>query len=215
MAKSSNTHGYIGASPTQLVTNTGVHSVGDALELSSIGHWGGSLELIEEQTFSGVNSVEFTNIKENVYDVHLIQVSNFTQNGGDNFGMRWLLSNDGGSTYETSNYQMAYFEIAPNGSSSENRSTSRAHFQNTIVTLDRDTSPRSVGGGYYYMYNAGNSSKYTFQTNQTSSGVGAVIGFSLGGAVYRVAETINAFKFDDGSSVYSLYGTIKLFGVKQ
>ena len=175
----------------------------------------GKLELIQTQTVSGVNSVEFTDIKEDIYNVHFITINNFTQNGGDNFGMRFLLSNDGGSTYETSNYQMAYFEITPDGSNSENRGTSRTHFQNTIFTLDKDTSPRSVGGGYYYMYNAGDSSKYTFQTNQTSSGVGAVIGFSFGSAVYTVAETINAFKFDDFGNSYSLFGTYSLYGIAE
>ena len=175
----------------------------------------GKLELIETQTISGVNSVEFTNIKEDIYNVHFLTINNFNQNGGNNFGMRFLLSNDGGSSYETSNYQMAYFEITPDGSTSENRSTSRAHFQNTIVSLDRDTSPRSVGGGYYYMYNAGDSSKYTFQTNHTMSGAGAVIGASFGNAVYTVAETINAFKFDDFGSSYSLWGTFSLYGIKE
>ena len=175
----------------------------------------GKLELIQTQTVSGVNSVEFTNIKEDIYNVHFITINNFTQNGGDNFGMRFLLSNDSGSTYETSNYQMAYFEITPDGNNSENRSTSRTHFQNTIVTLDKDTSPRSVGGGYYYLYNAGDSSKYTYQTNQTSSGVGASIGFSFGSAVYTVAETINAFKFDDFGNSYSLFGTYSLYGIAE
>ena len=50
---------------------------------------------------------------------------------------------------------------------------------------------------------------------ETSSGVGASIGFSFGGAVYTVAETINAFKFDDFGVGYNMYGTIKLYGVKQ
>ena len=175
----------------------------------------GTLELIETQTASGVNSVEFTNIKEDIYNVHFLTINNFNQNGGDNFGMRFLLSNDGGTSYETSNYQMAYFEITPDGNTSENRSTSRAHFQNTIVSLDRDTSPRSVGGGYYYMYNAGDSSKYTFQTNHTMSGAGAVIGASIGSAVYTVAETINAFKFDDFGTSYSLWGDFSLYGIAE
>jgi len=175
----------------------------------------GKLELIETQTVTGVNSVEFTNIKEDIYNVNFLTINNFNQNGGDNFGMRFLLSNDGGTSYETSNYQMAYFEITPDGNTSENRSTSRAHFQNTIVSLDRDTSPRSVGGGYYYLYNLGNSSKYSFQSNHTMSGAGAVIGASFGSAVYTVAETINAFKFDDFGSSYSLWATFSLYGIAE
>ena len=174
----------------------------------------GKLELIKTQTVSGVNSVEFTNIKQDIYNVHFITINNFTQNGGNNFGMRFLLSNDGGSSYETSNYQMAFFDLDTGGGATENRSTSRAHFQQTVISLDKDTSPRSRGGGYIYMYNAGNSSKYTFQTNQSFS-VDTSYNTAFGGAVYAVAETINAFKFDDFGTSYSLWGDFSLYGIAE
>tara|TARA_R100000388_G_C7240520_1_gene160990 strand:- start:933 stop:1562 length:630 start_codon:yes stop_codon:yes gene_type:complete len=206
---------YIGTQPNNVKKNIGLYTPSEILQLTKDGSWGGSLELIQSQTFSGVSSVAFTDIKQNVYDVHFIKVKNFTQDGGNSFGMRFLLSNDGGSSYETSNYQMSYFEITPDGNNSENRSTSRTHFQNTIVTQDRDSTPLSIGGGYYYLYNAGNSSKFTTQTGHTVSGISSVIGFSMGGASYNVAETINAFKFDDFGLGYNLYGTIELYGVKQ
>ena len=205
---------YIGTQPNNVKKNIGLYTPSEILQLTKDGSWGGSLELIQEQTFSGVSSVAFTDIKEDVYDVHFIQVKNFQQDGGDNFGMRWLLSNDGGSSYETSNYQMAYFDLDTGGGTTDNRDTARAHFQNTIVSLDRDTNSSSSSGGYYYLYNAGNSSKYTFQTNQTFSPETS-IGTAIGGAVYTVAETINAFKFDDFGVGYNMYGTIKLYGVKQ
>ena len=70
-------YGYIGDTSTsinQQVKNAGVLSVSDVLDLKGKGHLGGSLELIEEQTFSAVSSVAFTNIKEDAYDVHVIQV---------------------------------------------------------------------------------------------------------------------------------------------
>ena len=205
---------YLGTQPNNVKQNTGLYTPSDIFELTKDGHWGGSLELIQEQTFSGVSSVAFTNIKENVYDVHFIEISNFQQDGSNNFGMRWLLSNDGGSSYETSNYQMAFFDLDTGGGATENRSTSRAHFQQTVISLDKDSSPTSRGGGYIYMYNAGNSSKYTFQTNQSFS-VDTSYNTAFGGAVYTVAETINAFKFDDFGTGYNLYGTIKLFGMKE
>jgi len=207
-------YGYLGTQPNQTVKNTGVLSVTEAAELQSQGKLGGSLELIEEQTFSGVSAVEFTDIKENVYDVHFIQVSNFQHDGPNNSGMRWLLSNNGGTSYITSGYQMAFFDIDTGGGTTENRSTSRAHFQCTNISLDKDTNPTSRSAGYYYLYNAGNPNKYTFQTNQTYS-IDTSYNTAFGGAVYTVAETINAFKFDDFGAGFSLYGTIKLFGVKQ
>lgn len=208
-------YGYLGQNtPNQTVSNSGVFSISDVASLEKQGKFGGSLELIEEQTFSGVSSVEFTDIKENVFDVHFIQVSNFQHNGANNSGMRWLLSNNGGTSYITSGYQMAFFDLDTGGGATENRSTTRLHFQATNISLDRDTSPLSRSAGYYYLYNAGNPNKYTFQTNQTFS-TDTSYNIAFGGAVYTTAETINAFKFDDYGSAYSLYGTIKLYGLKQ
>tara|TARA_B100000029_G_scaffold189622_1_gene187469 strand:- start:923 stop:1558 length:636 start_codon:yes stop_codon:yes gene_type:complete len=208
-------YGYLGVKPNQKVKNAGILDVTDEAILNKEGSWGGSLELIESQTVSSVSSIIFDEIQEAKYDVHFLQITNFQQDGADNYGMRWLLSNDGGSSYETSNYAMAYFEIAPDGTSSSNNDTSRAHFQNTITTADKDTSANSVGGGYYYIYNLGHSDKYSFQTGQSMSGLGSSVGASFGGAIYEVAETINAFKFDDWGTGYNIWGTFNLYGVKQ
>ena len=56
-------YGYLGTQPNQTVKNTGVLSVTEAAELQSQGKLGGSLELIEEQTYSSaVSFVDFTSI---------------------------------------------------------------------------------------------------------------------------------------------------------
>ena len=47
------------------------------------GEWGGSLQLIEEQTFSGVSAVDFTSIQEEQYDVHFLTVQNTIMSGGE------------------------------------------------------------------------------------------------------------------------------------
>ena len=206
---------YIGTQPNNVKKNIGLYNPNEILQLTKDGSWGGSLELIQSQTVSDVSSVAFTSIKENKYDVHYLQITNFQQDQANNYGMRFLLSNDGGSSYETSNYQMAYYNINSSGTATDNKDTSRTHFQNTITTQDKDTTATSRGGGYYYLYNLGNSSKYSIQTNETMSGVGSTIGASFGGAVYTVAETIDAFKLDDWGLGYGIWGTFKLYGVKQ
>ncbi len=74
-------YGYIGDTSTsikQQVKNTGVLSVSNVLDLEGKGHLGGSLELIEEQTVSGVATVNFTNLKGNIYDAHFLTIENFT-----------------------------------------------------------------------------------------------------------------------------------------
>ena len=57
--------GYLGTTPNQQLKNSGVFSVSEALQVQKDGEWGGSLELIEEQTVSSVTDVDFTSIKQN------------------------------------------------------------------------------------------------------------------------------------------------------
>jgi hypothetical protein len=205
---------YIGTQPNNVKKNIGIYNPNEILQLEKDGNWSGSLELIQSQTFSSVSSVAFTSIKEDIFDVHFITIDNFQQDHANNYGMRWLLSNDGGSSYETTNYQMAYFNLTSGGSTTDNKDQSRTHFQQTVVSSDKDSYPDSRGGGFIYMYNAGNSSKYTLQTNQSYS-EDTTIGLAWGGASYDVAETIDAFKFDDFGLGYNMWGTITLYGVKQ
>ena len=206
MAKSSNTNGYIGASPTQLVTNTGVHSVGDALELSSIGHWGGSLELIAEATASS-STIDFVD-KFTGYDVHKIELINCVPTTQTEFGIRF--SNDSGTSYETTNYQ---FANQRQGSVSERRSTSQA-----TIRLGGDVTTGSTEGfnGYFYIYNANNSAKYTFVTGQFTFLQSTTYLAEFGGGVYAQAETVNGIRIAQQTSATAFTsGTAKLFGVKQ
>ena len=55
---------YIGTQPNDVKKNTGLYTPSEILQLEKDGHWGGSLELIEEQTVSSVSAVDFTSIKE-------------------------------------------------------------------------------------------------------------------------------------------------------
>ena len=78
--------GYIGQNQTkQQVKNSGVLSSFDISLLEKKGQAGGSLELIEEQTVSSVSSVNFTDIKENVYDVHFLQFSNILASANSDY----------------------------------------------------------------------------------------------------------------------------------
>ena len=115
-------YGYLGQNtPNQTVNNSGVFSITDSADLESQGSLGGSLELIEEQTTSGTPSaVNFTNLKGTKYDVHYLTATNTSTSTDDGrIGIR--LSNDGGSSYESSNYQTAYQANAADGGVNEYR----------------------------------------------------------------------------------------------
>jgi len=198
-------YGYLGQNqPNQTVSNSGVFSITDVAELQSQGKLGGSLELIEEQTFTSSSAVEFTSIQENKYDVHFMQIV-ATEMAGN---CRVYLSNNGGTTYITSGYQEALQYGFTSGSNGEQRGTSQGYF------LDVGAGGTGINKNLYsYIYNAGNSSKYTFITHQAFGEHPSGTVYTFGGNVHPTAETINAIKVAPLTN--TMTGTIKLYGVKQ
>jgi hypothetical protein len=205
---------YIGTQPNDVKKNTGVYTPSEILQLTKEGSWGGSLELIEEINISSTGAIDITNIKENVYDVHLLTFDDFVTTAvGDALSIR--LSNDSGSTFETSNYQYALQYGQSNGTFGEIKTTSGTGLKDISGNI-QGTNTRA--NGYVYLYNLGNSSKYSFITFQSSTTVVSTLIFQIrfGGGVYTVAETINALRIDgDSFTGTSTGGNIKLYGVKQ
>ena len=66
---------YLGTQPNNVKKNTGLYTPSEILQLTKDGSWGGSLELIEEQTFSATTTIDFTSIKGNKYDVIVAQLN--------------------------------------------------------------------------------------------------------------------------------------------
>ena len=206
---------YIGTQPNDVKKNTGLYTPNEILQLEKDGHWGGSLELIEEQTTSGAVNYNFTSIKENVYDVHLLQISGYTSpNGSQDFGLRFYES---GVLETASVYQYTYQSCGVGGSFYENRSTGANH-----IRFDNTGSENWVQHLYVYLYNLGNSSQYSFATQQAmprrnttggsynSSGTYAM----FGGGVLPQASTVDGIQIYN-SATTSTAGTAKLYGVKQ
>jgi hypothetical protein len=174
---------YLGTQPNDVKKNTGLYTPSEILQLTKDGSWGGSLELIE----AGIEWV------------------------GGSDGMSMRVSNDNGSTYEsTANYSYAVQLNGVAGNTSESKRNGHTSYDRLAQQLQN-----APHNGYLYMYNAGNSSKYTFFTQQLngSSVTSSYYDFRFGGGVYSVAETINAIKFFTGT--YSMTGNMKLYGVKQ
>jgi hypothetical protein len=203
---------YIGTQVNDVVKNTGLYTPSEILQLEKDGHWGGSLELIEEQNVSGVTTLNFTNIKENIYDVHFLHLINYESNTITNRFTHMRLSNDSGSSYETSNYQYAQQYGGTNGAFGELKSTSATSWEKVLGNIANTGN----ANGYCYLYNLGNSSKYSFMTNhqmgkESTAGTGY---FHFGGFAYTVAETINAIQLFIPADEFSSL-TAKLYGVKQ
>ena len=196
--------GYLGTTPNQQLKNSGVFSVDEALAVQKNGEWGGSLELIAEQTISSGSTMAFTSIKESKYDVHLLQAKN-CESGSANTSISVRLSNDSGSSYEAgTSYQIALQYGTTGGTFGEVKSTGTSYMEFLSDSANENRS------GYMYLYNLGNSSKYSFSTyQQMMQGV-----MAFGGSVYTTADTINAIQVLT-TNTNAWTGTVSLFGVKQ
>jgi len=209
-------YGYLGQNqPNQTVSNSGVFSITDVAELQSQGKLGGSLELIEEQTVTSAQNVDFTNIQQNKYDVHLLQVSNHTfPAGSQDYGIRFFES---GVLETASVYQYAAQYGSVTGTFGETKSTGANH-----IRIDNTGSEQWVSQWYCYLYNLGNSSKYSFLTYQkmpkrlTSGGSYNSAGtfMEFGGGVLPQASEVDGIRVYNSSQTASA-GNIKLYGVKQ
>ena len=202
---------YLGTQPNNVKQNTGLYTPSEILELTKDGSWGGSLELIQEQTFSGaVSSIQFTDIKESVYDVHLMVLSN-VQCDTDGASTKFYYFEDGVG-YETStDYDWVRQIQTTAGGSTEQRTVGLAGLT-LFGTTDNDTNEKN--NGYVYFYNLGNASKYSFNNFQTAGINFYETGMNFGGGVLKQASKVTGIKFDVSSGNFSSF-TIKLYGVKQ
>ena len=204
---------YLGTQPNDVKKNTGLYTPSEILQLTKDGSWGGSLELIAEQTTSGVSAVNFTSIKENKYDVHLLQWSGIYLGSSSANYLEIRLSNNGGTSYINSGYQYAQQYLGTNGNFGEIKSTSADAIEK--ISFSATSGQEYAQNSYVYLYNLGNSSKYSFATFHSFSSATSTANWGyFGGGVQPTAEIHNAIKvFSDAGTNFS--GTIKLYGVKQ
>ena len=199
---------FIGSQVNNVVKNSGLYTPSEILELTKDGSWGGSLELIQSQTVSGVSQVDFTSIQEQNYDVHYVTYNIKPSADTQNY-IRF--SNDSGSSFETSNYQYAWEIQDSAGGTGETKSTSSTQM---YLNYGGGNSANEKHTAYYYFYNLGNASKYSLISEQanTQSSTGSLHSF-IGGSMYGVAETINAIRLYQQNG--TMTGVVELFGVKQ
>jgi len=201
---------YLGTQPNDVKKNTGLYTPSEILQLTKEGSWGGSLELIEEQTYSSaVSFVDFTSIQENKYDVHFMTFNNVDYASEQVPALRFYES---GVLESAGVYQYAEQQCQSNGSFAESKDTA-----STFLGLGN----YAVGAsnGYCYLYNLGNSSKYSFisfhnvNTDADASPSEAVADF--GGGVLPQASTVDGIRFTGAGGANFSSFNIKLYGVKQ
>ena len=200
---------YLGTQPNDVKKNTGLYTPSEILQLEKDGHWGGSLELIAEQTASSDSAIDFLSIQENKFDVHYLTYNDITVSN-DNISLD-IQFYESGVLETASVYQVAYQFGSPE-SFGENKSTTSSIIR---LTWGLGTVARETGSGYQYLYNLSNNSKYSFVTGhwtQLEQGTSSYY-FGFGGGVLPQASTVDGIRVKVNSGTFS--GTIKLYGVKQ
>mgnify|MGYP007059412473 CR=1 FL=1 len=208
----SNEFGYIPESPEQSFgNNKGIFTPTDIYDLTRADKYTnyGQLELIETQTFSGVSTVDFTSIQESTYNVHFLTLSDIKHTSASGFtGLQFYES----GVLETANvYQRATQYNESNGTNGELKSTGDNEFLltynvNGLITGDLES-------GYVYLYNLGDSSKYSFMTQQVIFMDNTVFKMSFGSGVLPQASTVDGFRLQfDGADTS---GTVSLYGIKE
>ena len=174
----------------------------------------GKLELIETQTADGSSlNIDFTSIQESTYNVHFLILQGIFF-AGTNKLPRMRLSNDGGTTFEAgTNYQEAYQSMV-GATFSEVKSTGQGFF-NLMSNVGNEAT--EVGNSYTYLYNLGNSSKYSFCTYHSSgmNSGGTYFSSTFGSGVYTVTETINAIRIFEATTTFNITGTASLYGIAE
>jgi hypothetical protein len=203
-------YGYIPEAPEQSFgNNKGIFTPKDIYDLTRADKYTnyGQLELIETQTYSSaVSSVQFTNIKEDIYNVHFMTINNAILSG-DNVSSR--LSTNGGSSYVSSGYQVASQNGNASGTFGESRTTSEVHLN---VIGASSSNPQNA---YVYYYNLGDSTKYSFQTLQGTIDDDGTYFMRFGSGVYPQANVVNAIQVLSPASVNFSSFDISLYGIKE
>ena len=200
---------YLGTQPNDVKKNTGLYTPSEILQLTKDGSWGGSLELIAQESYSSaVSEIDFTSIQEGKYDVHLFQLSNI--HSGTNGATVKIRFYESGVLETASVYQYAREVGTVGGTFLEQKSTGI----DGIPAMGSLNSSAGSGNQYVYCYNLANSSKYSFVTFQdftfdTNHGV-----MTFGGGVLPQTSTVNGVRFFLSSGNFSSFD-IKLYGVKQ
>ena len=148
---------------------------------------------------SAVASVTLTGIdSDDVYMLAFNQV--IGSSGNNNLEMRVTES---GTANSTSNYDFAHKKLDATGSFSNQSTSNNAEFQLNIQ-VGNDSAFFEENEGIVYIYNANNSSEYTFITTETvflnpfSGGLNG----SQGGAVFTSASAV------DGVNIFFSSGNI-------
>jgi len=173
----------------------------------------GKLELIETQTVSNVTYLDFTNIKEDIYTAHFLTLTNYQNSTNADDCIIQLI--ESGTVETASVYYNGYQEASSSNRFDEYRSTGDNKLFS--LTLSGNSASRS-GNGYMYLYNAGNSSKYTFGTFHSVGDYSTILGHSVayfGGGVLPQTSKVDGIRIASRYYTNTSSFTASLYGIAE
>lgn len=201
-------YSYTGNFPDQQVTNSGIFSPSDILNLSSFGEYGGSLELLEEKSFSSVANADFLTIKESKYDTHMLQIEKIFHSVATNTGIRLY---EAGVLESSGVYQNVAQSMQASGTFAEVNGTTNTRLNfgitnNGAVAKDNES-------GFAFFHNLGNPNKYSIYTFASVVWDNGTNKNHFGGGVLPQATVVNGIRLNMSSSGST--GVARLYGVKK
>jgi hypothetical protein len=177
--------------------------------------FGGSLNLISEQTASGSASISFTSEIDSTYRTYIFKYINIHPSS-DASQFEFNLSSDGGSNYNVtkqSSYFIAY-NLESGGSGFEYLGSKDLANSTSVQPLIRYMGNGSdeAGSGYLHLYNP---SSTTFVKHFIASGnmyrADDGTETNLVGGYGNTTSAINAIQFSISTGTFD--GTIKMYGI--
>jgi len=201
-------YGYIPEAPEQSFgNNKGIFTPKDIYDITRADKYTnyGQLELIETQTASADNIVDFTDIKEDVYNVHFVTV-NVDLSNTSSVLIRFFES----GVLETAS---VYATVYQNGQATGSFSETSAG--NNRIFATRTGGTDEARQAYNYLYNLGDSTKYSFQTMQGVSRQSPTTALDMryGTGALLQASTVNGIRFTETGGGL-LTGSISLYGMR-
>jgi|VirMetMinimDraft_7_1064189.scaffolds.fasta_scaffold221811_1 hypothetical protein len=171
---------------------------------------GSLIKIDEEIVTSAVNSISLTGI-DSTYDVYSVVYHSLNADSTLSLQLRCLES---GTPNTTSNYDRATKVLLTNSAFANQSQVNQSLINFSSVT----TSSLYKGQGLLYIFNANNSSEYTFFTIEEGKQTGVNAGEGKqGGAVFTVASSVNGVQIGVLSSPSNNLtgGTFTLYGLKK
>ena len=169
---------------------------------------GSLIKIDEEIVTSAVASVTLTGI-DSTYDVYMLQVANALPSV--NAGL-FIRATESGTANSTANYDYAFKTIRSDTTFGNVSNTNQNQWWLSFALVGTSQGEN----GNVFIFNANNSSEYTFFTTEPSSFTSSSALFGgQGGAVYTQTSTVDGVYLAFNNSANIASGEFKLYGIKK